>query len=73
MKKFAIVVSMLLAIAGFGKTVPPRVVVIVNKNNNNIVDKRLIAKIYNGEAKGWGSGGGNCPFCALLLKVYRKL
>ncbi len=58
MKKFAIVVSMLLAIAGFGKTVyAGGVVVIVNKNNNNIVDKRLIAKIYNGEAKGWESGG----------------
>jgi len=33
------------------------VVVIVNKANDNTVDKALVAKIYVGESKVWGNGG----------------
>jgi len=33
------------------------VVVIVNKANENPVDKALIAKIYTGESKAWAAGG----------------
>ena len=33
------------------------VVVIVNKGNDNAIDKALIAKIYVGDAKVWGNGG----------------
>ena len=58
MKKFALVGSLLLAIAGYGNpVVAGDIVVIVNKSNNNAVDKQLVAKIYNGEVKGWQSGG----------------
>jgi ABC-type phosphate transport system substrate-binding protein len=34
------------------------VVVIVNKANDNTLDKALVAKIYTGESKVWGNGGG---------------
>jgi len=33
------------------------VVVIVNKANDNTIDKALVAKIYTGESKVWGNGG----------------
>lgn len=33
------------------------VVVIVNKANDNAVDKALVAKIYIGESKVWSNGG----------------
>ena len=33
------------------------VVVIVNKGNDNQVDKALVVKIYMGEMKTWGTGG----------------
>jgi ABC-type phosphate transport system substrate-binding protein len=33
------------------------VIVIVNKGNENQVDKALVVKIYMGEAKTWGTGG----------------
>ena len=33
------------------------VVVIVNKNNSNTVDKAFVVKIYTGEAKNWPDGG----------------
>ena len=33
------------------------VVVIVNKANDNAVDKALVAKIYTGESKVWANGG----------------
>ena len=54
MKKFALVGSLLLAVAGYGNpVVAGDIVVIVNKSNNNAVDKQLVAKIYNGEVKGY--------------------
>ena len=34
------------------------IVVIVNKANDNAVDKALVAKIYRGEARTWPNGGG---------------
>jgi ABC-type phosphate transport system substrate-binding protein len=34
------------------------VVVIVNKNNANAIDRSLIAKIFTGEAKSWPDGTG---------------
>jgi ABC-type phosphate transport system substrate-binding protein len=33
------------------------VIVIVNKANDNAVDKALVAKIYVGDSKVWGNGG----------------
>lgn len=33
------------------------VVVIVNKDNSNTVDKAFVVKIYTGEAKNWPDGG----------------
>ena len=33
------------------------IVVIVNKNNNNAMDKAFVAKIYTGEAKNFPDGG----------------
>lgn len=33
-------------------------VVIVNKSNDNAIDKALVAKIYRGEARTWANGGG---------------
>ena len=33
------------------------VVVIVNKANDNAIDKALVAKIYTGESKVWANGG----------------
>ena len=57
MKRYALLGSLLFAIAGFGNpVVAGNVVVIVNKDNHNAVDKQLVAKIYNGEAKRWESG-----------------
>lgn len=65
MKRHALVGSLLLAIAGLGNPVfAGNVIVIVNKNNHNAVDKQLVAKIYNGEVKGWESGE---PIAALDL------
>ncbi len=34
------------------------IVVIVNKANDNVVDKALVSRIYRGEARSWPSGGG---------------
>lgn len=36
--------------------------VIVNKANDNAVDKALVAKIYVGESKVWGNGGSIAAF-----------
>ncbi len=33
------------------------IVVIVNKANNNDIDKALVAKIYKGETRSWSGGG----------------
>ena len=33
------------------------IVVIVNKANDNAIDKDIVAKIYNGHFKNWPSGG----------------
>ena len=33
------------------------VVVIVNKANDNAIDKNLVAKIYQGESRTWANGG----------------
>ena len=38
------------------------IVVIVNKANDNVVDKALVAKIYRGEARTWPNGGGIAAF-----------
>jgi len=45
----------LLAAAGLAQA--GDVVVIVNKANDNSVDKTLVAKIYTGESKVWANGG----------------
>lgn len=34
------------------------IVVIVNKANDNAIDKALVAKIYRGESRTWPNGGG---------------
>ena len=58
MKKYAIVCSLILAIAGLCNPVfAGDIVVIVNKANSNSVDKDTVAKIYNGHFKNWPSGG----------------
>lgn len=58
MKKCAIVYSLLFAFAGFANPVfAGDMVIIVNKSNNNPVDKAMIAKIYDGKFKSWPSGG----------------
>jgi ABC-type phosphate transport system substrate-binding protein len=36
-------------------------VVIVNKGNDNAIDKGLVVKIYTGESKSWGNGGAIAP------------
>ena len=38
------------------------VVVIVNKANDNTIDKALVAKIYTGESKVWANGGAVAAF-----------
>ena len=38
------------------------VVVIVNKANDNTVDKALVAKIYKGESRSWPGGGAIAAF-----------
>jgi ABC-type phosphate transport system substrate-binding protein len=38
------------------------VVVIVNKENSNSIDKNLIVKIYTGDSKNWPGGGGITPY-----------
>ena len=58
MKKHAIVCALMLAIAGFvNPAFAGDVVIIVNKANNNPIDKAMIAKIYDGKFKSWTSGG----------------
>jgi ABC-type phosphate transport system substrate-binding protein len=58
MNKYAIVCSLILAITVFANPVfAGDVVVIVNKSNNNPVDKDTVAKIYKGHFKNWPSGG----------------
>src|SRR3954468_12048042 len=54
MREFATTVALLIC----GTAVQAGdVVVIVNKANDNAVDKSLVAKIYTGESKLWGGGG----------------
>jgi len=38
------------------------VVVIVNKANDNAIDKTMVAKIYVGESKAWAGGGAIVAF-----------
>ena len=52
--------KVLSAIALLASTLPALagdVVVIVNKANDNAIDKALVAKIYTGDSKVWGNGG----------------
>jgi len=58
MNKYAIVCSLILAITVFTNPVfAGDIVVIVNKTNNNPIDKDMVAKIYKGHFKNWPSGG----------------
>jgi len=58
MNKSAIICSLILAFTVFAHPVlAGDVVVIVNKSNNNTVDKDTVAKIYKGHFKNWPSGG----------------
>jgi ABC-type phosphate transport system substrate-binding protein len=50
----------LLIIGGAALAMAPvasDVVVIVNKGNDNQVDRAFVVKVYTGEAKTWGNGG----------------
>jgi ABC-type phosphate transport system substrate-binding protein len=38
------------------------IVVIVNKANENTIDKNLVMKIYSGESKAWANGGAIAAF-----------
>ena len=49
--------SMLVGLGLSASVWAGNVVVIVNKDNNNAIDKHLVTKIYKGEAKLWESGG----------------
>ena len=51
------IISTLALLAAAGLSHAGDVVVIVNKANDNAVDKALIAKIYTGESKVWANGG----------------
>jgi ABC-type phosphate transport system substrate-binding protein len=58
MKKCAIIGLLIAAITGLANPAfAGGVVVIVNKANNNAVDKNLVVQIYNGQFKQWPSGG----------------
>ena len=58
--------SILLAIAISAGVVAPALaadfVVIVNKANDNAIDKNLVAKFYLGESKAWPNGGSVVPY-----------
>ncbi|MEJ2573559.1 MAG: hypothetical protein P8164_08245, partial [Gammaproteobacteria bacterium] len=49
--------SMLVGLGLSASVWAGNVVMIVNKENHNNVNRRLVVKIYKGEAKLWGSGG----------------
>ena len=51
------IISTLALLAAAGLSHAGDVVVIVNKANDNSVDKALVAKIYTGESKVWANGG----------------
>ena len=55
--KFNKLITTLALLAAAGLAQAGDVVVIVNKANDNSVDKALVAKIYTGESKVWGNGG----------------
>jgi len=50
-------ITTLSLLAATGLAQAGDVVVIVNKANDNSVDKALVAKIYTGESKVWAGGG----------------
>ena len=50
-------ITTLSLLAATGLAQAGDVVVIVNKANDNSVDKTLVAKIYTGESKVWAGGG----------------
>ena len=55
--------TLLLAAAfAAGPALAGDVVVIVNKANDNAVDKNLVLKIYSGESKAWANGGAIAAF-----------
>lgn len=58
-------IKLLTLIALWSSAVPALAgdwVVIVNKGNDNSVDKALVAKIYVGESKVWANGGSITAF-----------
>lgn len=52
----------LLACAVPSLAIADGLVVIVNKANDNAVDKALVAKIYRGESRTWAAGGSISAF-----------
>jgi len=55
--KFNKLITTLALLAAAGLAQAGDVVVILNKANDNSVDKALVAKIYTGESKVWAGGG----------------
>jgi len=59
MKAFA---AFTLALAAWGPVMAGDLVVIVNKANDNAIDKNLVMKVYAGESKSWAGGGSIAAF-----------
>jgi ABC-type phosphate transport system substrate-binding protein len=51
----------LLLAAGSAPACADEVVVIVNKDNTNVVDKHYVARLYTGAIKGWPDGSPAFP------------
>lgn len=60
--KFATAAALALVLAcGANPAHADEVVVIVNKDNTNIVDRQYIARLYTGAVKGWPDGSPAFP------------
>jgi ABC-type phosphate transport system substrate-binding protein len=54
--KFAMAAGLALVLAGANPAHADNVVVIVNKDNTNVVDKQYVSRLYTGAIKGWPDG-----------------
>lgn len=54
--QLSVIATLLLAAVLNTALAADNLVVIVNKENNNVIDKKLIVKIYTGATKGWPDG-----------------
>lgn len=57
MKYIRLLLCALFSLAAPTIALADGVVVIVNKANDNVVDKALVARIYRGESRTWPNGG----------------